>query len=40
MKDSGYAIQSYKIHFVPQDKSKTLNEADRKILYDLVKKYQ
>jgi len=34
------AIQSYKIHFVPQDTSRVLNEADRKILFDLLKKYQ
>ena len=34
------AIQSYKIHFVPQDTTKVINEADRKILYDLAKKYQ
>ena len=34
------AIQSYKIHFVPQDTTKVLNDADRKILYDLAKKYQ
>ncbi len=35
-----YAIQSYKIHFVPQDTTRKLNEADKKILFDLVKKYQ
>lgn len=34
-----YAVQSYKIHFVPQDTTKKLNEADRKIIYDLLKKY-
>ena len=34
------AIQSYKIHYVPQDTTKTINDADRKILFDLVKKYQ
>lgn len=34
------AIQSYKIHFVPQDTSKVISEADRKILFDLVRKYQ
>jgi N-acetylmuramoyl-L-alanine amidase len=34
------AIQSYKIHFVPQDTTKIINEMDRKILFDLVKKYQ
>lgn len=40
IKDSAIAIQSYKIHFVPQDSSKTLNEADKKILFDLERKYQ
>jgi N-acetylmuramoyl-L-alanine amidase len=34
------AIQSYKIHFVPQDTTKSLNENDRKILFDLMRKYQ
>jgi N-acetylmuramoyl-L-alanine amidase len=38
--DSLIAIQSYKIHFVPQDSTKALNDADRKILFDLVRKYQ
>jgi len=38
--DSAKAIQSYKIHFVPQDTTRILNEADRKILFDLVKKYE
>jgi len=34
------AIQSYKIHFVPQDTINVINEADKKILFDLMKKYQ
>lgn len=34
------AIQSYKIHFVPQDTTNVITDADKKILYDLVKKYQ
>jgi N-acetylmuramoyl-L-alanine amidase len=34
------AIQSYKIHFVPQDTTNTINDADRKIIFDLFKKYQ
>ena len=34
------AIQSYKIHFVPQDTANVINDADRKILFDLSKKYQ
>jgi len=40
IKDTGIAIQSYKIHFVPQDSTRIISEADRKILYDLMKKYQ
>ncbi len=40
IKDTAIAIQSYKIHFVPQDSSGRINESDRKILFDLVKKYQ
>jgi N-acetylmuramoyl-L-alanine amidase len=34
------AIQSYKIHFVPQDTTKVISDADKKILFDLVRKYQ
>jgi N-acetylmuramoyl-L-alanine amidase len=34
------AIQSYKLHFVQNDSTKTINEGDKKILYDLMKKYQ
>lgn len=34
------AIQSYKIHFVPQDTTRSITEADRKILYSLMGKYQ
>lgn len=32
------AIQSYKIHFVPQDTSKVITEGDKKILFDLMQK--
>ena len=34
------AIQSYKIHFVPQDTTRVINDSDKKILFDLCKKYQ
>ena len=34
------AIQSYKIHFVPQDTTNVITEDDKKILYDLMRKYQ
>jgi N-acetylmuramoyl-L-alanine amidase len=40
IKDSVAAIQSFKIHFTPMDSTKTINDADRKILADLVGKYQ
>jgi len=34
------AIQSFKLHFVQADSTKTINDDDRKILFDLEKKYQ
>lgn len=34
------AIGSYKIHFVPQDTTRVLNQQDRRIIYDLLQKYQ
>jgi N-acetylmuramoyl-L-alanine amidase len=34
------AIQSFKLHFVQTDSTKTINDDDRKILFDLEKKYQ
>lgn len=34
------AIQSYKIHFVPQDTTSLINDTDKKIIFDLVRKYQ
>lgn len=40
VKDSLAAIQSFKIHFTPTDSTRQLNEGDRKILADLVRKYQ
>ena len=40
IKDTGIAIQSFKIHFVPQDTTRIITEADRKILFELMKKYQ
>lgn len=40
IKNEKNAIQSFKIHFTPTDSTAGLNEADRKILYDLSKKYQ
>jgi N-acetylmuramoyl-L-alanine amidase len=40
IKDSIAAIQSYKIHFVPGDTTTVINEVDKKILTDLIKRYQ
>jgi N-acetylmuramoyl-L-alanine amidase len=34
------AIQSFKLHFVQNDSSKLIRDTDKKILIDLVKKYQ
>ena len=34
------AIQSFKLHFVQTDSSKIITDSDKKILVDLVKKYQ
>jgi hypothetical protein len=32
------AIQSYRIHFTPNDTTRQLHEGDRKIIWDLMKK--
>ncbi|HLG40743.1 MAG TPA: N-acetylmuramoyl-L-alanine amidase [Chitinophagaceae bacterium] len=40
IKDSIAAIQSFKIHFTPMDSTKIINDGDKKILFDLGKKYQ
>ncbi|HXR82725.1 MAG TPA: N-acetylmuramoyl-L-alanine amidase [Hanamia sp.] len=40
VKDSAATIAAFKRHFEMQDSSKTLNDADRKILYDLMGKYE
>jgi N-acetylmuramoyl-L-alanine amidase len=34
------AIQSFKLHFVQTDSTKTINDDDRKIIFELEKKYQ
>ena len=38
-KDSIVAIRAFKLHFVQQDSVPVLTEADKKIIYELVKKY-
>jgi N-acetylmuramoyl-L-alanine amidase len=40
IKNESQAIQSFKLHFVQEDSSKAITDADKKILIDLVKKYQ
>jgi N-acetylmuramoyl-L-alanine amidase len=38
-KDSIAAIKAFKLHFVQQDSLAVITEADKKIIYDLYKKY-
>jgi N-acetylmuramoyl-L-alanine amidase len=40
IKDTSAAIKAFKLHFVQQDSSGVINEGDRKIIYELSKKYQ
>jgi N-acetylmuramoyl-L-alanine amidase len=40
IQDSAAAVYAFKLHFVQTDSSKVITDADRKILSDLVKKYQ
>lgn len=40
IRDSSAAIQAFKRHFLQQDSSKILNDADRKVLYLLQQKFQ
>jgi N-acetylmuramoyl-L-alanine amidase len=40
IKDSLSAIRAFKLHFVQQDSIAILNDADKKIIYELSKKYQ
>ena len=40
IKNEKNAIQSFKLHFVQNDSTKVINEEDKKILFDLSKKYQ
>ena len=38
-KDAIAAIRAFKLHFVQNDSTTILNDADRKIIYDLYRKY-
>ena len=40
VRDTSAAIRAFKRHFLTVDKSTTLTDADKKILYDLSQKYQ
>ena len=40
IKNPEAAIQSFKLHFVPNDSTKVISDDDKKILVDLMKKYQ
>ena len=40
IKNDTNAIQSFKLHFVQNDSTKVITDSDKKILIDLVKKYQ
>jgi len=40
IKNPESAIQSFKLHFVQNDSTKVINDTDKKILIDLMKKYQ
>lgn len=40
IKNPSAAIYSFKLHFVQNDSTKVINDEDKKILFDLEKKYQ
>ncbi len=40
VQDSASAVYTFKLHFVQADSSKAITDADRKILFNLVTKYQ
>lgn len=40
IKNESQAIQSFKLHFVQSDSTNLITDADKKILVDLVRKYQ
>jgi N-acetylmuramoyl-L-alanine amidase len=40
VKDTVAAIHSFKLHFVPQDTTRVLTDDDKKILFDLSRRYQ
>jgi len=40
IQDSASAVYSFKLHFIQSDSSKIITDADKKVLFDLMKKYQ
>lgn len=40
VQDSASAVYSFKLHFIQTDSSKLITDADKKIIFDLMKKYQ
>ncbi len=40
IKDTVNAIQSFKLHFIQHDTTKVLTKEDKKVLFDLAKKYE
>jgi N-acetylmuramoyl-L-alanine amidase len=40
IQDSAAAVYAFKLHFIQSDSSSVLNEADKKVIYDLMNKYQ
>lgn len=40
IKDSAAAIQSFKLHFIQHDITPALSKEDKKVLFDLAKKYE
>ena len=40
IQDSASAVYAFKLHFVQADSSKMITDTDKKILYDLMNKYQ
>jgi N-acetylmuramoyl-L-alanine amidase len=40
VKDTAATITAFKRHFEMQDTSKSLNDADRKILYNLMQQFE
>lgn len=40
VQDSAAAVYSFKLHFIQTDSSREITDADKKVLFELMKKYQ